>query len=58
MLSQCAWQSSCSSARWKRRERALGRDPGGGALRRTEAVLSSGVPGGQAGVLDMLILLE
>lgn len=35
---------------------SLGRDPCGGAMRRTEAALSPGVPAGQAVVLDMLIL--
>lgn len=42
---------------WKR-GRTLGRDPGGLAMRRTEAALSLRVPGGQAAVLDMLIPLK
>lgn len=55
MLSKCAWQSSCSLAQWKR-GRTLGHDPCGGALRRTEAALSLGVTGGQAVVVDSLII--
>lgn len=55
MLSKCAWQSSCSLAQWKR-GRTLGHDPCGGALRRTEAALSPGVTGGQAVVVDSLII--
>lgn len=52
----CLAEQLFFSARWKR-GRTLGRDPCGLAMRRTEAALSPGVPGGQAVVLDMLIPL-
>lgn len=42
----------------RKRGRTLGCDPGGGAAWRTEAALSLGVPGGDAGVLNMQIVLE
>lgn len=58
MPSQCAWQSSCSSVRGGRGGGLFGRDPCGGAMRRTEAALSPGVTGGRAVALDMLILLN
>lgn len=51
----CLAEQLFVSERWTR-GRTAGRDPCGGAMRRTEAALSPGVPGGQAVVLDMLIL--